>query len=40
MFGTHFVMLYLVSFLVCNNLAEEERVGCFTLNVCMLSCCC
>ena len=33
MFGPCFVMQYLVFFLVCDYLAEEERAGCFTLIV-------
>ena len=31
------VMEYLVSFLVCNNPAEEERTGCFIFIVCLMS---
>ena len=33
MFGSCFIMQYLVYFLVCSILVEEERYGCFTLNV-------
>ena len=36
MFGPCFVIQYLV----CNHLAEEERAGCFTLIVFLLSCGC
>ena len=32
MFGPCFVVHYFVTFLVCNNLAEEQKSGSFTLN--------
>ena len=34
--GPCFVMQFLVSFLVCNHLTEEEGAGCFTLCSCDL----
>ena len=37
-FGPCFVMQYLVSFLVLHYLAEEERAGCFTFIVFLMSC--
>ena len=40
MFGACFVMQYLVSFLVMQSLAEEDRHGCFTLIVLLVSCAC
>ena len=38
--GPCFVMQYLLSFLFCNYLAEEERAGCFTLIAFLLPCGC
>ena len=38
--GPCFVMQYLLSFLFCNNLAEEERAGCFTFIAFLLPCGC
>ena len=32
-----FAMQYLLFFLVCNNLTEEERAGCITLIVFLMS---
>ena len=40
MFGACFVTQYLVSFLVLQSFAEEERAGCFILNVFLISCEC
>ena len=37
-FGPCFIMQYLVSFLVCNHLAEEEKIGCFTLREILVFC--
>ena len=38
MFGPCFVMQYFVSVYFCNHLDGEERAGCFTLTVFLMSC--
>ena len=40
MCDTCFAMQYLVSILLCNHYAREERAGCFILIVYLLSCEC
>ena len=39
-FGPCFEMHYYFFFLFCNHITEEERIGCFTLIVFLLSCGC
>ena len=38
--GVLCLFCFVVPFLVCNHLEEEERAGCFAFIVLWMSCCC